>query len=195
MSPQELEKLIQQHGEAAKAYENEAVQIGYTYIIPNFGFDAVMQNTLDLLLAPRKDWNHGVVDIRVFTKPHDYIPFDSNEETTEIEIIDFCSLIRNIYPHEYPYYELPEWWTEEDMQAAAEVLDPLDFAIWIQDTFRPDESEEEILDMWLKSVQPYLGEEVLFYKMEDDNNSNCGFAPYLFVGDRCLILVVRCWQL
>lgn len=195
MSPQELEKLIQQHGEAAKAYENEAVQIGYTYIIPNFGFDAVMQNTLDLLLAPRKDWNHGVVDIRVFTKPHDYIPFDSNEETTEIEIIDFCSLIRNIYPHEYPYYELPEWWTEEDMQAAAEVLNPLDFAIWIQDTFRPDESEEEILDMWLKSVQPYLGEEVLFYKMEDDNNSNCGFAPYLFVGDRCLILVVRCWQL
>ena len=81
------------------------------------------------------------------------------------------------------------------MQGEAEVLEPLDFAIWMQDTFRPDESEEEALNIWLKSVQPWLGEEIIFYKMEDDNDSNCGFAPYLFMGDRCLILVARCWQL
>lgn len=195
MSPEELEKLIQQHGEAAKAYENEAVQIGDTYIIPSFGFDATMQNTLDLLLGPRKNWNHGVVDIRVFAKPEDFILFDSDEETTEIEIIDLLTLCGNLYPDDYPHSQLPEWWTDEDMQSAAEVLEPLDFAIWMQDTFRPDESEEEALDIWLKSVQPWLGEEIIFYKMEDDNDSNCGFAPYLFVGDRCFVLVARCWEL
>ncbi|MBH8572833.1 hypothetical protein I8752_07340 [Nostocaceae cyanobacterium CENA369] len=44
MSPEELEKLIKQHGEAAQTYANEAIQIGDTYIILNFGFDATMHN-------------------------------------------------------------------------------------------------------------------------------------------------------
>ncbi|MEH1940809.1 MAG: hypothetical protein V7L01_11395 [Nostoc sp.] len=195
MCTEELKKLIQQHGEAAKSYANEAIQIGDTYIIPNFGFDAAMQNYLDLLLGGRKTWNHGVVDIRVFTKPEDFRLFDCDEETTEIEIIDLLTLCRNLYPNDYHYSQLPEWWTEEDMQNAAEVLDPLDFAIWMQDTFCPDESEEEALNIWLKSVQSWLGEGIIFYKMENDDDSNCGFAPYLFMGDRCLILVARCWQL
>ncbi|MEH2173382.1 hypothetical protein [Nostoc sp.] len=64
-----LKKLIQQHGETAKYYVNEAIEIGNTYIIPNFGFDVTMQNSLDVILGRRKTWNHGVVDIRVFTKP------------------------------------------------------------------------------------------------------------------------------
>ncbi|MEH2318756.1 hypothetical protein [Nostoc sp.] len=154
-----------------------------------------MQNCLDVLLGSRKTWNHGVVDIRVFTKPEDFTLFDGDEETTEIEIIDLLTLCRNLYPDDYDYSYLSEWWTEEDMQGAAEVLEPLDFAIWMQDTFRPDQSEEESLTIWRKSVQPCLGEKIIFYKMEDDDNSNWGFAPYLFIGDRCLIVVARCWQL
>lgn len=46
MCPEKLEKLIQQHGEAAKSYANEAIQIGDTYIIPNFGFDPITKESL-----------------------------------------------------------------------------------------------------------------------------------------------------
>lgn len=193
MFSKELEKLIQQHGEAAKLYENEAVQIGDIYIIPNFGFEPTIQNALESLVEHRRVWRHGVVDIRVFAKPKDFQLFESDEENTEIEIIDLVQLCLNLYPREYP--GLGEWWNQEDMLEEAEVMEPLDFAIWMEDTFRPHELEEEAFDRWLKSIKPWLGEEIIFYKMEDDSDSNCGFAPYLFVGDRCLLLVVRLWEL
>lgn len=195
MFSQDLEKLIQQHGEAARLYENEAIQIGFIYIIPNFGFESTLQTTLESLVDHRRSWRHGVVDIRVFAKPKDCKLFDSDEETTEIEIIDLMQLCRSLYPRQYFYRGLPEWWTQEDMLEKAEVMEPIDFAVWMENTFCPDELEEEAFDTWLNSIKPWLGEEIMFYKMEDDDDSNCGFAPYLFVGDRCLILVARRWQL
>lgn len=195
MFSQDLEKLIQHHGEAARLYENEAIQIGDIYIIPNFGFALTIQTSLESLVDHRRSWNQGVVDIRVFVKPKDCKLFGSDEETTEIEYIDLMQLCRGLYPCQYFYPGLPEWWTQEDMLAASEVMDSLDFAIWMEDKFCPQELEEGAFDTWLKLMKPWLGEEIMFYKMEDDDDSNCGFAPYLFVGDRCLVLVARRWQL
>jgi hypothetical protein len=195
MFTEELEKIIEQHGEAAREHEKNAIQIGDYYIIQDFGLDAKNQNTLDSLIASRRNNTHGVVDIRFFKKPDDFILFDSDEETVEIEMIDLCKMFGKFYPDDYYHSSLPEWWTDGDMRNTAEVMEPMDFGIWIQDEFRPSESEEEILDVWLESLQPFLGEELVFYKMEDDNNENCGFAQYIFDGDSCIVLVVKCWVL
>lgn len=84
MQAEELEDLIRQHGEAARLYEHEAVQIGKTYIIQNFGFDESMQTSLDELLEHRRFENYGLVDVRVFAIPEDFTLFP-NEGITEVE--------------------------------------------------------------------------------------------------------------
>jgi hypothetical protein len=64
MFTEELEKIIEQHGEAAREHEKNAIQIGDYYIVQDFGLDAKAQNTLDSLIASRRNNTHGVVDIR-----------------------------------------------------------------------------------------------------------------------------------
>lgn len=194
MQAEELEDLIRQHGEAARSYEHEAVQIGKTYIIQNFGFDESMQTYLDELLEHRRSENYGLVDVRVFAIPEDFTLFP-NEGITEVEegenaaIYDLVQLCQELYPDDYPYYSLPEWWTEADVQKTSQTMDALDCALHIQRAFRLEEEEEEILDAWLRAIQPQIGEEIIRYALEDENNENCAFYPIVFVGTRCLILV------
>ena len=191
LSPTHLEKLVQQHGETAKAYEDDALVIGSCYLIPNFGFPDSMQESLDSLLAPRKDWTEGIVDIRVFRKPSGYVLFDTDEETTEFELTDLLSFVCSFYPREYPHRDFPEWWTQDHMLNLAETFDSIDFSVWMQNSV----GDEEDVDIFLQSLEAFLGEEIIFYKMEDDGNENCGFAPYIFIGDECLILMARRWEL
>jgi hypothetical protein len=90
---------------------------------------------------------------------------------------------------------MPDWWTDEDMLKEAEVMQPMDFAIWMLDHFSPKDTEEEdLLNRWMGSLKSELGEEIIAYKFDDDNNSNCAFAPYLFEGERCIILLIRYWD-
>lgn len=195
MSPEELKQLVKQHGKAAKEFEKEAIQIGDAYLIQNFKFSPTMLRSLDALIAPRKNLDFGIPDIRVFAKPKGYYLFNSDEEDTEIEIIDLLAFLRVIYPDNYDYSEMPDWWTEEDMLNEAEVMQPRDFAIWMLNHFRPKDSEEEaLLNTWLGSLKSELGEEIIAYKFDDDDNENCAFAPYIFEGERCIILVVRYWS-
>lgn len=194
MQAEELEDLIRQHGEAARSYEHEAVQIGKTYIIQNFGFDESMQTYLDELLEHRRFENYGLVDVRVFAIPENFMLFP-NEGITEVKegenaaIDDLVQLCQELYPNNYPYYSLPEWWTEADVQKTSRTMDALDFALRMQRAFRLEEEEEETLEAWLRAIQPQIGEEVIRYALEDENNENCAFYPIIFVGTRCLILV------
>jgi hypothetical protein len=195
MSPEELKQLVKQHGKAAKEFEKEAIEIGDAYFIQNLKFSPTMQQSLDALLAPRKNLDYGIPDIRVFAKPKGYYLFSSDEENTEIEITDLLAFLRAIYPDNYVYSTMPDWWTEEDMLNEAEVMQPMDFAIWMLDHFQPEDSEEEaLLNTWLGSLKSELGEEIIAYKFDDDDDSNCAFAPYIFEGERCIILVVRYWS-
>lgn len=154
-----------------------------------------MQQYLDALIAPRKNIDYGIPDIRVFAKPKEYQLFSSDEEDTEIEIIDLIAFLRSTYLNHYFYSTMPDLWTEEDMLNKAEVMPPTDFAIWMLDHFAPDDAaEEELLNTWLGSLKSELGEEIIAYKFDDDDDSNCAFAPYIFEGERCLILAVRYWS-
>ena len=56
-------------------------------------------------------------------------------------------------------------------------------------------SLQEQLEVLLQASLPLLGQRIVWYRMVDDNNENCGFAPYIFVGDRCLIVVAKQWDL
>lgn len=195
MSPEELKQLIKQHSKAAKEFEKEVIQIGHAYLIQNFQFSPIMQQSLDMLLAPRKNLDYGIPDIRVFAKPKEYQFFSSGEEETEIEISDWLDFLRVTYPGNYNFSTLPDWWTEDDMLNEAEVMQPIDFAVWMLDHFRPEDAEEEdLLNTWLGSLKLELGEEIIAYKFDDDNDSNCAFAPYIFEGERCIILVIRYWS-
>jgi hypothetical protein len=195
MSSEELKQLVKQHGKVAKEFEKEAIQIGHIYLIQNFQFSPIMQQSLDMLLAPRKNLDYGIPDIRVFAKPKGYQFFSSDEEETEIEISDWLDFLCATYPDNYDFSTLPDWWTEDDMLNEAEVMQPIDFAIWMLDHFRPEDAEEEdLLNNWLGSLRLELGEEIIAYKFDDDDNSNCAFAPYIFEGERCIILVIRYWS-
>ncbi len=194
MTPEELKKLVKQHGKAAKEFEKAAIEVGNTYLIQNFKFSPVMEQSLDALIAPRKNLDYGISDIRVFAKPKGYYLFSSDEEDTELEIIDLMAFLRRIYPDYYSYTEMPDWWTDEDMLNEAEVMQPMDFAIWMLDHFRPEDTEEEdLLNTWMGSLRAELGEEIIAYKFDDDDDSNCAFAPYIFEGKRCIILLIRYW--
>lgn len=194
MTPEELKQLVKQHGKAAKEFEKEVIEIGDAYLIQNFKFSPIMHQSLDALIAPRKNIDYGIPDIRVFAKPKGYQLFNSDEEDTEIEIIDLMAFLRATYPDRYVYSTMPDWWTEENMLNKAEVMRPMDFAIWMLDHFAPDAEEEDVLNTWLGSLKSELGEEIIAYKFDDDDDSNCAFAPYIFEGERCLILAVRYWS-
>lgn len=86
MQAEELEDLIRQYGEAARSYEHEAVQIGKTYIIQNFGFDESMRAYLDELLEHRRFENYGLVDVRVFAISEDFTLFPGGEITGVEEV-------------------------------------------------------------------------------------------------------------
>jgi hypothetical protein len=197
MSPEDLKQLVKQHGKSAKEFEKDAIQIGDAYFIQNFKFSPLMERSLDALLAPRKELGHHIPDIRVFAKPKGHYLFGyEEEEDREIELIDLLAFLRETYPDLYVYSTLPDWWTEEDMLNEAEVMQPTDFAIWVLEHFRPKDAEEEsLLDTWLGSLKSELGEEIIAYKFDDDDNSNCAFAPYIFEGERCIVLIVRYWEL
>ncbi len=135
MSSEELKQLVKQHGKVAKEFEKEAIQIGHIYLIQNFQFSPIMQQFLDMLLAPRKNLDYGIPDIRVFAKPKGYQFFRSDEEETEIEISDWLDFLCATYPDNYDFSTLPDWWTEDDMLNEAEVMQPIDFAIWMLDHF------------------------------------------------------------
>jgi hypothetical protein len=195
MTPEELKQLVKQHGKTAKEFEKAVIQIGDAYLIQNFKFSPIMEQSLDALLAPRRNLDYGIPDIRVFAKPKKYQLFSSDEEDTEIEIIDWMTFLRKIYPDNYSYSSMPDWWTDEDMLKEAEVMQPMDFAIWMLDHFSPKDTEEEdLLNTWMGSLKSELGEEIIAYKFDDDNDSNCAFAPYLFEGERCIILLIRYWD-
>jgi hypothetical protein len=194
MRTEELEKLIRQHGEAAKSYEHEAVQIGETYIIQNFGFDVSVQTALNELLEHRRFESYGLVDVRVFAIPEGFTLFPDKEiieaeEEENAAIDDLVQFCQELYPNDYPYYSLPEWWTEEDLQKTSQTMDALDFALHMQRAFRLEEEEEDTLNTWLRAIHPQIGEEIKCYDLEDNNNENCAFYPIIFVGARCLILV------
>jgi hypothetical protein len=53
---------------------------------------------------------------------------------------------------------------------------------------------EDLLNTWLGSLRSELGDEIIAYKFDDDDDSNCAFAPYIFEGERCIILVIRYWE-
>jgi hypothetical protein len=196
MSPEELKQLVKQHGKLAKEFEKDAIQIGSAYLIRNFKFSPLMEQSLDALIAPRKNLDYGIPDIRVFAKPKGHYLFSyEEEEEREIELIDLLAFLRATYPDDYSYDSMPSWWTEEDMLNEAEVMQPMDFAIWMLDHFMPADSDEEaLLNTWLGSLKKELGDEIIAYKLDDDNDSNCAFAPYIFEGERCLILVIRYWS-
>jgi hypothetical protein len=194
MTPEELKKLVKQHGKAAKEFEKAAIEVGDAYLIQNFKFSPVMEQSLDALIAPRKNLDYGIPDIRVFAKPKGYYLFSSDEEDTELEIIDLMAFLRRIYPDHYSHTQMLDRWTNEDMLNEAEVMQPMDFAIWMLDHFRPEDAEEDLLNTWMGSLKSELGEEIIAYKFDDDNDSNCAFAPYIFEGERCIILLIRYWD-
>jgi hypothetical protein len=93
---------------------------------------------------------------------------------------DYPSLSRKSYiPQSFCQSGMLPWWTGEDMLNEAEVMQPIDFAIWMLDHFRSDAEQEGLLNTWLGSLKSKLGEEVIAYKFDDDNDSNCAFAPYI----------------
>lgn len=195
MSPKKLKQLVKQHGKVAKEFEKETIQIGNAYLIQNFNFLPTMKQCLDNLIISRGNLDFGILDIRVFAKPKGYYLFDSDKEDTEIEIIDLLAFLRATYPDNYSYTSMPEWWTEKDMMTKAEVMQPMNFAIWILDHFHPkDIEEEDLLNTWLGSLKSELGKEIIAYKFDDDDDSNCAFAPYIFEGEHCIILAVRYWS-
>ncbi len=145
-------------------------------------------------MSVNQDIDFGIPDIRGFAKPEGYYLFSASEEETETEVADLVAYLGEIYPDHYPYYAaMPEWWTEEDMLNEAEVLQPMDFAIWMLDHLEPENDEEGLVNTWLSSLKSEIGDEIILYRFEDDGRDSPGFVPYIFEGERCLIIAVRYW--
>ena len=97
------------------------------------------------------------------------------------------------------FITLEQGWDELDIYRHAEEISQDGFASWMNNQLlvgKPIESwQQEQLEVLLKAIAPLLDQRIILDHMVDDNNHNCDFAPYIFIGDRCLIVVAKQWEL
>lgn len=120
-------------------------------------------------------------------------------------IVSLFELCMQFYP-QYIRGKLSEYWDELDIYRRAEFVNSVAFSSRIRNMFgyqeypEGDEEQAEQVERFISAIIPELftdaSDKIMLYCMVDDKNENCGFAPYIFVGEgRCFLLVARGWEL
>jgi hypothetical protein len=204
------ESCINQHGEAARAYIDQAVALGEMCLLPNVGFEPELQDVISGLLEQQNPSESGVRDIKVFAKSSEFTAFDRSviELNNVVKLFDFG---KQLYPEEIArmevYDQLDEYWNESKIYRRAKDIDTTEFRTWINGIFAedPDEDEPQSPDRrdkvarLVEILSPRLFSDskrhISMYCTTEDNNENTSFAPYFFIGDSCLVIVAKRWIL
>ena len=199
-----LELCIRQYGQSSHRYADWGIIVGDVCLLPEFGFPSVLLETLDGV------FKNGLVneyarirDLKLFAKPRGYCGFDKERISARM-LVSMFELCRQFYPQEIRS-PLGEYWDELDIYRRAEFLDSVAFSSLIRNMFgyegypEGDEERAEKVERFISAIRPELfrdaSDKIMLYCMVDDGNENCGFAPYIFVGKGCFLVVAQGWEL
>jgi hypothetical protein len=205
-----LDSCIDQHGEGAKILTHTAIALGGMCLLPNFGFDSSLQDVINDLLQGQDPSFSGVRDVKVFAKSSSYTDF--NKDLINLHaVVEMFELGKQLYPEEIAemevYNQLDEYWNESDIYCSAKEFNTDEFSSWMNSMFAENSEAAEPVDIERKGkvirlidiLAPKLfsssERNISMYCTTEDNNENTSFAPYFFVGDKCLVIVAKRWIL
>jgi len=152
-----------------------------------------------------------VRDIKIFSKPTSGVL--NNDLISTKHLVELFHWVKALYPEELAYAEINEFWDELDLFRNTEMEDRARFRAYFSclflepESYDPEDPSEAlvseraaIIEQLLDFCQPLLfGDEpdyeVSLYCLTDDNNENTAYAPYVFVGKRAILVVLRQWIL
>jgi hypothetical protein len=200
-----LDSCIKQHGEGARAYIDTAIALGEMCLLPNFGFDPSVQDVIDDLLKGQDPSYSGIRDVKIFAKASICVEFD--KDVIELHnIVEMFNVGKQFYPEEIAemevYDQLGDYWSASEIYRSAKEFDVSAFGAWMYEIFLRDPEDLDRrakVGKLIEIVNPKLfsksKQNISMYCMTEDNNENTSFAPYFFVGDRCLVIIAKRWIL
>ena len=197
---------IQQHGETAGFYSSEAIFVRDACLIQNFGLGANMKSYLNIITSNRDRRRLGIVDIKFFAKPKSYCLGKKLIHTLDIpELITF---IKDLYPRDMSYFEPGGLccWDESEIYHCIRELNQDELTTWLWEKLSVGYWIEEWVteqclsfELFLEGIAPRLFRskdmKVSLYRFVDDLNANTDFAPYIVMGDTCLLVLAERWEL
>nr|MDZ8005229.1 hypothetical protein [Nostoc sp. DedSLP05]MDZ8102507.1 hypothetical protein [Nostoc sp. DedSLP01] len=188
---------IEQFGTTGEAYFNQAVFLGSMCLFPNFCQEPstykVVRKFVDTVNSQDKYWDSGIGDLKVFAKPSGYRSFDKGYIRTR-DVVNLCEFGKYLYPDIGNILDT-NYWDELDIYRRAECLSQDKFENLINFWFRNQLNFEIFLETIIKRLFHKSNYEITFYSLLNDWNENTAFAPYILIGDSCVLTIVKKWVL
>jgi hypothetical protein len=191
-----LRHCIDQFGKTGEAYFNEAVFLGEMCLFPNFCQEPstykVVRKFVDTINSQDKSWYGSIGDLKVFAKCSGYRSFDKGCIRTR-DVVNLCEFGKYLYPEVGNI--LGYYWDELDIYRRAECFSQDKFENLINSWFRDQPDFEVFFETIIKRLFLKSNYEITFYSLVNDLNENTAFAPYILIGDRCILTIVKRWVL
>lgn len=211
--------LIREFGEAITDYMDKIIWIdteSFTQrcLIENFGFNSQLLKSIRCNVV---NGGYGLIDVRFFAKNKSrgfQLQYISLKDLKKL-----CELTTYLYDWEREEavsikpesinlttnnFESWRYWDELDIYRHAEIISIHKLFEWLEKEILhqvTDDLERDKLQNILNSTaiksdfKSKLGNEITLYNITDDNNENCGFAPFIFAGNEFLIVAAKRWGL
>jgi len=193
----QLWHCIQQFGKTGEAYFNEAVFVGEMCLFPNFCHEPstyeVVRKFVDRVNTQNLCWDSGRGDLKVFAKCSGYRSFDKGYIRT-LDIVNLCNFGKYLYPEVGNILSI-HYWDELDIYRRAECFSQDKFEEWINSWLRNEVDFEIFFETIIQRLFPKSNHQITFYSLVNDWNENTAFAPYILIGDSCILTLAERWVL
>ncbi|GAB1537542.1 hypothetical protein NUACC21_01870 [Scytonema sp. NUACC21] len=194
-----MDKLIlctRQFGKAARLHLDEAILLGEMCLLPNFCHEPA---TYEVISAFVNSVNHqslyrekgGMGGLTVFAKPINH-SYDKDKIST-LRIANLLEFSGHLYP-EMRDYSFGKYWDELDVYRRSEFLNQETFKTWIGGFWHAP-NFQEFLKIIINKMFGSPNQNISFYCLVNDENENTDFAPYIFIGNSCILTIARRWIL
>ncbi|RUT03831.1 hypothetical protein DSM106972_047450 [Dulcicalothrix desertica PCC 7102] len=192
-----LRHCVDQFGKIGEVYFDKAVFLGTMCLFPNFCQEPstyeVIRNFVDNLNSQYQSWDSGLGDLKVFAKRRGYRSFDKGYIRTR-DVVNLCEFGKSLYPEVGNILDT-DYWDELAIYRRAECLSQDAFEKWINSYLRNKLNFDAFFDTIIQRLFPNSNHQITFYSLVDDGNSNTAFAPYILIGDSCILTIAQRWVL
>ncbi|MEH2285620.1 MAG: hypothetical protein V7K90_30630 [Nostoc sp.] len=190
-----LWRCIQQFGKTGEAYFNQAVFLGEMCLFTNFCHEPstyeVVCKFVDSMNSQYKSWDSSIGDLFVFAKPSRYCSFDKGYIRTR-DVVNLCDFGKYLYPEVGNILDT-HYWDELDIYRRAEYFSQDKFEKFMNSRFRDEPDLEIFFETIIQRLFPKSNHEITFYSLVNDMNENTAFAPYILIGDSCILTIAKRW--
>ncbi|MEH2209715.1 hypothetical protein [Nostoc sp.] len=188
---------IQQFGKTGEAYLNQAVFLGEMCLFPNFCHEPrtyeVVCKFVNSVNSQYKSWDSSIGDLFVFAKPSRYCSFDKGCIRTR-NVVNLCDFGKYLYPEVGNILDT-HYWDELDIYRRAEYFSQDKFEEFINSRFRNEPDFKIFFETIIQRMFHKSNHEITFYSLVNDRNENTAFAPYILIGDSCILTIAKRWVL